>query len=200
MGRFFACIQIYNSHKIARENIIEEFIKIINSNGYCPSNQEDFVISYALAFSANNRWITVGSNDYKDNSSHSYKDAQQIAMFMETSSFCMEVVDSDFADIKLYNKSGHSDTVIVGRSYFSEEESPKGKSECWKHLLIEGKTWNDLSIVWNKEEVFVEDALCEAADLLGIDQNYMLSDYDDLKNNTENDNNILLLYFKKTNC
>lgn len=65
MGRFSTTIQVFNSNRLNREQFISEFVKIIDSVGYFSSSENNFDISYFLIFQPNNKWITVGSNEYK---------------------------------------------------------------------------------------------------------------------------------------
>ncbi|MBR1663779.1 MAG: hypothetical protein IJ696_05575, partial [Ruminococcus sp.] len=51
--------------------------------------------------------------------------------------------------------------------------------------------------IWNKNEVFVEDTLCEAASMLGIEPKYMVSEYEDFNSAADKDKNVILLFFKK---
>lgn len=96
---------------------------------------------------------------------------------MNVTSFSVEVVDSDFAILTLNN----GDTVIFGDgSGYGIEESPKGERKFWEPLLADGKTWEQFCEVRGKNEVFVEDALCEAAPILGIDTKYIITDYNEL--------------------
>lgn len=60
-----------------------------------------------------------------------------------------------------------------------------------------GKTWEQLSEIWNKNEVFVEDALYEAASVLGIEPKYMVSDYEDFESKADKDTNIIPMFFKR---
>lgn len=62
-----------------------------------------------------------------------------------------------------------------------------------------GKTWEQISEIWNKNEVFVEDALYEAASVLGIEPKYMVSDYEDFESKADKDTNIIPMFFKKKN-
>lgn len=161
----------------------------------CSENEAS--VGYILAFSESGKWVTLTSEVYRDNPKQVKDDAQQTAAEMKTSSFSMDVVDSDWAYIELYTGTDIHDTVIVGRSEFSEDDSPKGRRECWEQLLASGKTWEQLSEIWNKNEVFVEDALCEAASVLGIEPKYMVSDYEDFNDAADEDTNVVSLFFKK---
>ena len=195
MGRFFSTVQIKNG-KGSREQFISSFCEVMQKRNLVQCTDDEAEVQYILAFSEGG-WVTLASDVYKSASKQAHDDAQQTAKEMNTSSFSMEVVDSDWAIIGLHTGANIHDTVIVGRSAFPEEQSPKGRQECWEQLLAQGKTWEQLSEIWNKNEVFVEDAMQEAASVLGIEPKYMISEYDDFNSEADTNSDILPLFFKK---
>ncbi len=195
MGRFFSSVQIKNNG--SKDQFVRSFCNVMKKRGLAMCSEDEASISYILAFSESGKWVTLTSEEYRDNPKRVKDDAVQTAAEMNTSSFSMDVVDSDWAYIELYTGTDIHDTVVAGRTYFSEEKSPKGRRECWKQLLVPGKTWEQLYEIWNKNEVFVEDALCEAASVLGIEPKYMVSDYEDFNSEANEDTNIVPLFFKK---
>lgn len=192
MGRFFSSVQIKNNG--SREQFLRSFGDVMKKRGFVSCSEDEAEVSYLLAFSERGKWVTLTSEHYRDNPKQVQNDAQQTASEMETSSFSMDVVDSDWAYIELHTGEDIHDTVIAGRSYFPDEHSPKGRRECWEPLLALSKTWEQLSEIWNKEEIFVEDTLYEAAAVLGIEPKYMVSSYEDF--NSVADTNIVPLFFK----
>ena len=193
MGRFLSSVQIKNN--VSREQFIKAFGDVMKKRSLVPCSKEEASIGYILAFSANDGWVTLTSEVHRDNPKQLKDDARQIAADLKTSSFSMEVADSDWAYIELYTGADIHDTVVVGRSELDEEHSPKGREECWKQLLASGKSWEQLSEIWNKNEVFVEDALYEAAAMLGIEPKYMVSDCEDFNSTTDEDTNVAQLFF-----
>ena len=194
MGRFFSSVQIKNN--VSREQFIKAFGDVMKKRSLVTCSEAEASIGYILAFSANDGWVTLTSEVHRDNPKQLKDDARQIAADLKTSSFSMEVADSDWAYIELYTGADIHDTVVVGRSELDEEHSPKGREECWKQLLASGKSWEQLSEIWNKNEVFVEDALYEAAAMLGIEPKYMVSDCEDFNSTTDEDTNVAQLFFK----
>lgn len=198
MGRFFSSVQIKNN--VSREQFIKAFGDVMKKRSFVPCSEEESSVSYILAFSESGKWVTLTCEAYRDDTNRVKTDARQTAAEMKTSSFGMEVVDSDFALLQLYKDSSAADTVIVGDGTgygFDDDDSRKGKRECWEELLASGKTWEQLSEIWNKNEVFVEDALYEAASVLGIESKYMISEYDDFNSEADTNSDILPLFFKK---
>lgn len=192
MGRFFSTVHIKNNTD--RKGFIDSFCEAMKKRSFVPCKKGEAALSYLLAFSEGG-WVTLSSDEYSDDPAKASDDVRQIAEEMKTSGFAVEVVDSDFATLKLFG-GDHSDEVIVGDgSGYGIEEAPKGKRECWEQLLSEDKTWEQLSEAWERHEVFVEDNLCGAAPILGIESKYMTSDYGELSNNSDSDVNIVPLYF-----
>lgn len=194
MGRFFSTIQIKNNG--SREQFINSFYNIMKKRDLEACSEDEASVSYTIAFSESGKWVTLTSEVYMDSPKQAKDDANQTAAEMKTSSFSIDVIDSDWANIELYTGTDIHDTVIVGRSEFPDDP-PKGRRECWEPLLVSGKTWEQLSEIWNKNEVFVEDALCGAASMLGIEPKYMVSDYEDFNDTADKDTNVVSLFFKK---
>ena len=194
MGRFFSTIQIKNNG--SREQFINSFYNIMKKRDLEACSEDEASVSYTIAFSESGKWVTLTSEVYMDSPKQAKDDAKQTAAEMKTSCFSIDVVDSDWANIELYTGTDIHDTVIVGRSEFPDDP-PKGRCECWEPLLVSGKTWEQLSEIWNKNEVFVEDALCGAASMLGIEPKYMISDYEDFNDTADKDTNVVSLFFKK---
>lgn len=195
MGRFFSLVQIKNNG--SREQFLKAFCDVMKKRSLVPCSEKESSVSYILAFSESGKWVTLASKEYRDNPKQVKDDAKQTAAEMKTSSFSMDVVDSDWTHIELHTGADVHDTVMVGRSEFDEEHSPKGRRECWEPILAPGKTWEQISEIWNKNEVFVEDALYEAASVLGIEPKYMVSDYEDFESEADEDTNIIPMFFKK---
>ena len=198
MGRFFSSVQIKSNG--SREQFLKAFCDLMIKRGLATCSEDEASVSYILAFSESGKWVTLTCEAYRDDTNRVKTDARQTAAEMKTSSFGMEVVDSDFALLQLYKNSSAADTVIVGDGTgygFDDDDSRKGKRECWEELLASGKTWEQLSEIWNKNEVFVEDAMQEAASVLGIEPKYMISEYDDFNSEADTNSDILPLFFKK---
>ncbi len=194
MGRFFSTIQIKNNG--SREQFINSFYNIMKKRDLEACSEDEASVSYTIAFSESGKWVTLTSEVYMGSPKQAKDDAKQTAAEMKTSCFSIDVVDSDWANIELYTGTDIHDTVIVGRSEFPDDP-PKGRCECWEPLLVSGKTWEQLFEIWNKNEVFVEDALCGAASMLGIEPKYMISDYEDFNDTADKDTNVVSLFFKK---
>lgn len=199
MGRFFSNIQIQNNRNENIEQFKKSFCKSMEKKGYISSTKDDSSLTYMLAFSENNKWITLCSANYESGGESVKSDVQFLAESLKTCCISTSVVDSDFSILEMYNStSSLTDMVVVGDGSgygFEDDTEFKGKKEAWELLLTENNTWEQLSEIWNGDYVFTEEALSEMALLLGMDSENVLSEYDDLSNRT--DENIVELHFKK---
>mgnify|MGYP006972485069 CR=1 FL=1 len=194
MGRFISNVQIkYNKSRMEFKN---SFCDLMKKRGLEPCGEDEAVWSYLLAFS-NGGWVTLLAKDYSENPKKADEDSEQAAAVLNTSAFSVEVVDSDFALLRLNAQNGGKDDVIVGDgSGYGIEEPARGTQKLWEPLLAEGRTCEQFSKTVAGNDVFVEDALGKFALLLGIDPQFIAADYRDLSEITD-DGNITALYFKK---
>ena len=199
MGRFFSNIQIQNNQNENREQFAKSFCKSMEKKGYISSTEDDSSLTYVLAFSENNKWITLCSADYESGGEDVKKDVQFLAESLKTCCISTSVVDSDFAILEMYNAASTlTDMVLVGDGSgygFEDDTEFKGKKEAWEPYLTSGSTWGQLSKIWNGDYVFTEEALSKMAPVLGMDSQNIISDYDDLSSRT--DENIVVLHLKK---
>ena len=193
MGRFFSNVQIkYNKSLLEFKN---SFCDLMKKRGLVSCGEDETVLSYLLAFS-DNGWVTLVSQDYSENPKKASEDLKQIASALKTSAFSIEVVDSDFAFLKLTDQSGGDDEVIVGDgSGYGIEEPMRGTQKFWKPLLAEGRTWEQFSETVAKNAVFVEDTLEELAEVLEIEPSYICADFEDITE--KGGSNVTTFYFKK---
>lgn len=193
MGRFFSSVQI--KVNCGRKQFEKHLCEAIGMRGLVPCSEDDATFTYALAFSDSGEWATLACSEYNNNPVYPRDDAKRSAKLMNTSSFSMDVCDSDWAYIELYRSDDSLEKVEVGRSELSDEPH-RGSRECWEPLLASGAKWDELNEVFQRDETFVEDALSAAAPLLGIDEKYIISEFSDLASAADNDTNVSLIFFK----
>lgn len=185
MGRFSTTVQIK-----ANGDFLTAFGEMMKKRGFEPCSENDAALSYLVALSGG--WATLAEESYNNDPKQAHDDALNISKELKTSAFMAEIVDSDFAILKL-----NGDEVIVGDgSGYGIEDAPRGSKNVWEPLLANG-TFEELAKIWETNEVFVEDALCKSAPLLGIDPKYIAVDHRDLSENAGSDKNITALFFKK---
>ncbi|MDE6733696.1 MAG: hypothetical protein K2J77_12590 [Oscillospiraceae bacterium] len=183
MGRFSTTLNV----KCA--DFVSAFTELMKKRGYETCKEDEAALSYLVA--QGGEWATCACSDYNGNPQHAGEDADFFANELKTPVIFVEIVDSDFAILKM-----NGDEVIAGDgSGYGIEDAPKGSKAVWEPLLVHG-TFEELTDIWSADEVFVEDALCRSAPLLGIDPNYICADHRDLSEMPD-DANITALCFKK---
>ncbi len=192
MGRFFSNVHIKDN--VGRMKLVNQFCDLMKKRGFLPCTDDEAAFSYLFAFSECG-WVTLVSEDYSHTPQKTMDDSQNIAKELKTSSFSLEVVDSDFAILKLSSDSNSDvDTVIVGDgSGYGIEEPSRGDRKYWEPLLASGKAWEQFTEIVEKDSAFVEDTLSELAVILGISPELICAECSELSD-TEN---AVQLYFKK---
>ncbi|MCM1062176.1 MAG: hypothetical protein NC452_18080 [Eubacterium sp.] len=194
MGRFSTTVHVKTDLNISEFQ--QAFLDVMKGHGFEPCSEDKEELSYLLAFSKGG-WVTISSEGYADDPDKVGGDMSSITEKLKTSAFSVEVVDSDFAILKLIG-GDISDKVVVGDgSGYGIENGAKGSKACWEPLLPENKTWEELSEAWEGSGVFVEDTLSESAAVLGINPEYMSADHKTLCDKATNDTDIAALYFTK---
>lgn len=194
MGRFSTTVQIKSNAD--RMRFLNSFCDVMKKRGFVPCSEDEAALSYLLAFGEGG-WGTLTSEEYKNNPQKAYDDSRQMAETLKTSAFSVEVIDSDFALLKLCNSDGGEDKVVVGDGSGYGVDNAGGTRELWESLLTDGKTWEQFSETAAKNEVFVEDALAELAEVLGMEPYDICTDFDEVLNRADENENITAFYFKK---
>lgn len=183
MGRFSANVNV----KCA--DFARALTELMTKRGFEVCGEEDASRSYLIA--QGGEWATVARDDYNSALQSAGEDAELLFKELNTPAFMTEIVDSDWAILKL-----NGDEVIVGDgSGYGIEDAPKGDKNVWEPLLANG-TFEELTAIWEKNEVFVEDILGNSAPLFGIEPRYIAADFRDLSDMTD-DENVTALCFKK---
>ncbi len=195
MGRFSTTVHIKDN--AGRMKVINSFCEVMKKRGFVQCSEDEAALSYLLAFGEGG-WVTLANEEYKDNPQKAYDDSRETVAALKTSTFSVEVVDSDFALLKLSDPNGGEDEVVVGDgSGYGIEDAPKGDKKLWEPLLAEGRSWEQFSETAAKNEVFVEDVLAELAGVLGIEPYYIDADFDEVSDKADENKNITAFYFKK---
>ena len=192
MGRFSTTVHIKNNSD--RIKFVNTFSDVMKKRGFVPCSEDEAAVSYLLAFGE--EWVTLANEDYKDNPQKSSDDIREISAALKTSAFSVEVVDSDFAIMTLCTPNGAEDGVVVGDGSGYGVSKAEGDRKLWEPLLAESKTWEQFSEAAAARGVFVEDALCKVADVLGIDPYYIDADHDEVSAKADGNDNVAAFYFK----
>lgn len=184
MGRFS------NGLVIKKTDFVNVFTELMKKRGYVPCDESAAELSYFVE--QGGEWAALAGADYTDNPSRASSDAAFIAKELNVPLFSVEVVDSDFA---ILNLNG-SEVIVGDGEAYGIEDAPSADRTVWEPLLTNG-TFEELSDIWEDDEVFVEDTLCKSAPLFGIDPpTLIVPDYRDFTEDTDN-KNVAALYFRK---
>ena len=182
MGRSLTSNHIFNAEKLTKAQFKKKFTDMMKAMGYTSAKADDGEISYALAFSGDRSWVTVLTEESTD----TRKEASELAKNLGLQVLSAELVDSDFAELTLYEKSGAAvDTMFLGEPYF--EEYPEPSPLKWQTLL--NIDWAKVEEIQSKDHTFADDALCEFGEVIGCEN--MLLEFDGA------DDDAVRLYFKK---
>lgn len=198
MGNFFTTMQIYDDEKMSQEQFIDKFCREICDEGYVACGSDESELSYILKFADNCQWVTVTSEDYKDDMDLPRKDVVRIAKMLGTACVQTTVIDSDCAVMELYNAKGEqADMFVIGRAddYFGDN-IPQPKESIWKPFLTESTSWDDFNNLKNGDYVFVEDGLSELAPVIGMDSRNIVLEVDE----AVEDEQTVFLYFRKADA
>ena len=191
MGRFSTTVQVKNSFE--RTNFVSLFCDTMKKRGLVGCSEDEAAQSYLLAFGEG--WATLASGEYNENPQKACDDVRDIAAALNTSAFSVEVVDSDFALLKLCASNGGDEVIVGDGSGYGIENQPRGTQALWQPLLAEGRTWEQFTETAAKNAAFAEDTLAELAEMLGIEPRYICADFDDIAEKAGG--NVTAVYFKK---
>ncbi len=182
MGRSLTSNHIFNAEKLTKAQFKKKFTDMMKAKGYTSAKADDGELCYALFFSGDRSWVTVLTEESTD----TRKEASELAKNLGLQVLSAELVDSDFAELTLYEKSGAAvDTMFLGEPYF--EEYPEPSPLKWQTLL--NIDWAKVEEIHSKDHTFADDALCEFGEVIGCEN--MLLEFDGV------DDDAVRLYFKK---
>ncbi len=157
----------------------------MKEKGYTASDEENAALTYTLVFAPDRKWVTVLTDG-----ADARRKAAELAKGLKSYAVMIDLVDSDFAELSLFDEAGaHKDTLTLGNSYL-EEAAPIGDPVAWQPLLC--GSWEQVQEIQNGSYTFAEDALAHFAPLIGMDSGDVLLDNDSA------DDNAVVLHFKKT--
>lgn len=198
MGNFFTTMQIYDDEKMSQEQFIDKFCREICDEGYVACGSDESELSYILKFADNSQWVTITSEDYKDDMELPRKDVVRISKMLGMACVQTTVIDSDCAIMELYNEKGEqADMFVMGRAddYFGNN-IPQPKESIWKPFLTEGTSWDEFNNIKNGDYVFVEDGLSELAPAIGMNSRNIVFEADE----AVEDEQTVFLNFRKADA
>ena len=178
MGRSLTNNHILNADRLTKAQFKKAFTDMMKSKGYTKATEDDAAVSYSLVFTKDRKWVTVTGEDIN---------AAELAKSLGLQVFSEELVDSDFAEIKLHSKDGAEDTLMLGESY--SDEYPEPNPDAWESVLGEN-SWSKVKEIQSSDCTFAEDILADFGQLVGLGEN-ILTDGEELPESAET------LHFKK---
>ena len=183
MGRFSTNINV----KCA--DFADKFTEIMKKRGYETCTEDYATLSYVIA--QGSFWATLAEKNYNSDIRMTLDDTKFIAKELNIPAFMLEVVDSDFAMIKLNG----SEVIVGDGSGYGMDNTQTPDRTLWEPLVTDG-TFERLTEIWQTHEVFVEDALAKSAPLLGIEPQFIMADYREILDMSDG-GNVTKLCFKK---
>lgn len=114
MGRSLSSNHIYNIDKLTTAQFQKKFTDMLRLKGYSTAKEDDAELCYSLVFSQDRKWVTILS----ENSGDARKNAADLAKSLGLQVLSVELVDSDFAELTLFDKNGTAaDTMFLGEPY-----------------------------------------------------------------------------------
>lgn len=186
MGLSLTTQHIHNPAALTKAQFKKAFCEYMKSKGYTTATEDTAELTYALVFSKDRRWVTVLSEDETDPRSASAEYAKSLGTY----AVMVELVDSDFAELSLFDETGaHIDTLILGESYL-EDAAPMGEPSAWQPLMV--GSWEQVEAIQNGSYTFAEEAVADFAPVIGMDGENILLDND----SKVDEKSAVTLYFK----
>ena len=186
MGLSLNTYHIYNAERLTKAQFKKAFCENMKAKGYTTATEDTAELTYALVFSKDRRWVTVLSEDETDPRSASAEYAKSLGAY----AVMIELVDSDFAELSLFDETGaHIDTLTLGESYL-EDAAPMGEPSAWQPLMV--GTWEQVEAIQNGSYTFAEEAVADFAPVIGMDGENVLLDND----SKVDEKSAVTLYFK----
>ena len=130
MGTSFTTAHIHNSQNLTKAQFKKAFTDMMKAKGYTASDEENATLTYTLVFASDRRWVTVLADG-----ADTRREAAELAKALKMHAVMIELVDSDFAELSLFDEAGaHKDTLTLGDSYL-EDAAPMGSPAAWQPLL-----------------------------------------------------------------
>lgn len=167
MGLFFTNLQVKNPG--GREGFLNIFKSSVTGWEICGEAEAEKTLR--LGFSE--CYITVICETYDDDQRTADADAAMFSAALDTEVFQICGIDSDAAVMTVYKRGRYAGETAIGMAdaYGMDAEPPE--PELWEPLLKQGAEFSELSDIWQDDAVFVEDLLCESAELFGIRSEFM---------------------------
>ena len=188
MGMSFVTAHFYNAQNLTKAQFKKALADMMKAKGFAETDEDNAALTYTFAFAPDGKWITfIADTD------ETIRETAGLAKALEMPAVKIELVDSDFAELVIYDKAGaRTDTLTLGDSYLGED-APMGEPAAWEPFLCgDGAgAWDKVREIQDDSYGFVEDALRQFAPLIGMDERTVLLN----ENSETNEKNTLVMHF-----
>ncbi|MGL4738625.1 MAG: hypothetical protein ACRCW2_14325 [Cellulosilyticaceae bacterium] len=207
MGASVVNLQVWtsgNHQEQVSESIVEIVERYVSEQGFNrTASQEVGDWSVGIAYASKTSWVGVYENQYASKMDCSVLEALglMISSELDTHVLVNTIHDSDVLIMKLLSKGTclacyNSRPECVAQIISEEEVTQLQSSEqCWKDMLITGKTVMDLQRIWEEDVIFAEATLAALAQCIGLCSEQGVMTFEDLQDSEEC--NVAYLKFKK---
>ena len=178
MGLSLTNNHIHNLANLTKPQFKKALTDMMKAKGYVKATEDDASVSFSLVFTKDRKWVTILGEDIN---------AAELAKSLGLQVLSVELVDSDFAELKLHSADGPADILMLGDPYM--DEYPAAIPEKWQSILGEN-SWSQVDEIRSGDHTFAEDALAEFGALIGLGENILLEN-DDIPDGAE------VMHFKK---
>lgn len=154
MGQTITNLHIHNSAGLTKAQFKKAFADMMKQRGFVKATADAATVSYSLVFSKDRKWVTVTGEDLN---------AAEFAKSLGSQVLSVELVDSDFAELKLHAPDGSADTLMLGESY--SDEYPEPNPDAWESVLGEN-SWSKVKEIQSSDCTFAEDILADFGQLV----------------------------------
>ncbi len=166
MGMFFSNIHIKKNERFSSDALIEMLKRQMTEKGHIEQQDPDEAeVEICVCDPEGSAWVTVASDYYNFGDAESTKAAAlPFSEKFGTDVIAAVCVDSDFLMMNLINSKKRLDGWINAGNFYGPK--PRRTSLApWKNVVSDHEKFSG---IMKKEQVFAEDALYEAAELLGM--------------------------------
>lgn len=189
MGAFFTNIQLKASNintSSFRDNVIEYLIQFNSEQGFVSVDNEDAADKTILILtSGESPWLSIYDEELEYQNLKKMKTlSSELSGQFNTTALSVLVNDSDSMYVGLYKNGILKDRL----SNLSKEiDFNKNKPTAWNEILQNNHSFNDIKTAWQNKSLFVEDFLTAFAKLVDIDTSKLLTGYNYLNEEKQND-------------
>ena len=162
MGLFSVSYQILNSQGLTKTQFKKQMNELMKKKGYVPAKEDEDGVSFSFLFSSDKRWISfVAEEETAIEIFGGGNAAEFLSRGLNTYVLRTEIVDSDYAELSLYNDHGAEEDVVRFGTVPENADTinPTDKEQLW--ISIFGNSFMNSINVLQKYDMnpFIEDTV-----------------------------------------